>query len=116
MQLKVTVDCELNGIRLEGFPKIARREVTEGQSFTAVRATGGGYVALPLGELTTIQALVLTADQALSVQLGATEEADISLAAGGLIILIDASNTAANAKVSNASGSDAEIVGLGGGI
>jgi hypothetical protein len=114
--LKVSIDIELNGVRVQGFPMVRRVDLTEVQNFNVIRATAGGYVALPLGELTTLQALLLTSDKALSVQLGATEEADITLASDGLILIIDGSNTASNAKASNASGVNAQIEGLGGGV
>ncbi len=67
---------------------------------------------MPFSELTTLQGLVLTSSQALSLQFGATAEADLTLAANGLVVLLDVSNTASNAKTTNASGSTAILTGI----
>lgn len=116
--IKVIVDVELDGKRLPGFPWIRRKEVNEAQQFDATRATGGGYVALPTAEMATLQVLLVRADQAVTVRLDNQSDAGIELAAGGILIVADATidaGAALNALLSNASGSDAQVEGLAGG-
>lgn len=113
--LKVTVITELDGSRIEPLCKSIQTTFDEHQQFAAERPTGGSNVALPIGELTTLQALVLTSSEQVTIQLGATAEADITLPEDGLVVLMGISNTASNAKSSNASGSTAVLTGIGAG-
>ena len=113
--LKVTIDCELDGERLSGFPLSKRISVTEVQQFDVTRATGGGYVATPTSDLASLKALILKASQAITIRLDAQSDAGIELAAGGILAIIDATidaGAATNATVSNASGSDAQVEGV----
>lgn len=113
--LKVTVAVELDGVRIESLCRVRKMEVDEVDQFAIERPTAGSNVAMPFSELTTLQGLVLTSSQALSLQFGATQEADLTLAANGLVVLLDVSNTASNAKTTNASGSTALLVGVAAG-
>lgn len=113
--LKVTVTTELDGVRVESLCQSIQTTYDEAQQFSVERPTAGSNVAMPIGELTTLQALVMTASQALTLQFGATAEADITLAADGLVVLLGVTNTASNAKTSNASGSTAILAGIAAG-
>lgn len=113
--LKVTVTTELDGNRIESLCRSIQTTFDEMQQFSVERPTAGSNVAMPIEEFTTLQALVMTASQAITVQLGATAEADVTLAADGLLVLMGANNTASNAKTSNSSGSTAILSGIAAG-
>jgi hypothetical protein len=116
--LKVTIDAELDGVRVAGFPLVRRLTVDEAQSFDVTRATGGGFVALPTGELGELQVLVLQVDQAVTLRLDAQADAGIVINPGGVIALVDVDvddGAATNATLSNASGSNVQAKGLVGG-
>ena len=108
-----------NNQRLSGFDPIVRRiTCDESQGFTYEKATGGGYVAVPSNQLDTIQALLLTADQALTVRLDGQTDAGIVLGAGGLLLIVNATIDAAaatNVTIDNSSGSTANVKGLAAG-
>jgi hypothetical protein len=111
--VKTTVVVDLDDVPIPGFPLVRRTSPTEAQSFTVQRATGGGFVALPTGELTTISFLSLTSDQAISVRLDGLAGA-ITLNANATLVLHDIALTTAP-TVSNSSGSTATIRGLAAG-
>ena len=116
--IKILIDCEIDGVRANGFPLARRIEVTEIQQFDVTRSTGGGYVATPTSDLASISAFILHPDQAVTLRLNAQSDAGIDINAGGIIAIIDAaidSGAATNATVSNASGSDARIEGIAAG-
>lgn len=116
--IKISIDCEIDGKRLPGYPLTRRVEVTETQQFDTTRATGGGYVSTPTSDLASLKALILRSDQAVTVRLDAQSDAGIELNAGGILALIDCTidaGASTNATVSNASGSDAQIEGVAAG-
>lgn len=108
--IKSSVLVDLDDAALPGFPLVRRTEPTESQSFVVQRATGGGFVALPTGELTTISALILTSDQAVSIRLNGVA-GEITLNANATLVLHDVGLTTAP-TVSNSSGSTATIRGI----
>jgi len=113
--LEISIAARLDGVLLAGFPKIRRLACDEAQTFEYERATGGGYIALPTGELAEVQALILSADQQVTLRLDAQSDAGIVINAGGLVLLFDVdidSGVATNATVDNGSGSTAVIEGL----
>lgn len=117
--IKVRIEVEVDGVAPDGFPVTRRIEVDEIQSFAYEKVDGGGYEALPADKLDTIQALVLTADKAITLRLDGQSDAGIVLNAGGLMIVldatIDAGAGASNAKLDNSSGSTANVKGVAGG-
>jgi hypothetical protein len=117
--IKVTINIELDAITLPGYPVIRRLEVDENQQFKYEKTSGGGFSALPLDQLGEIQALLLESDQQITLRLDGQSDAGIVLNPGGLIFLmdvdIDAGAGASNASVENASGSTANIKGIGAG-
>lgn len=116
--LDVTVIIKRNGRDITGFPFQWRKVVDELQSFTYEKATGGGYETLPTTQIAALQALVVTADQALTLRLDGQSDAGIVLNAGGLLLALDITADASastNATLDNSSGSTAVITGLGAG-
>jgi len=116
--LDVTVTVKLNGKDVAGFPYQKRMIVDEVQQFSYEKATGGGYAAVPTNQLDTVQALLLTADKAVTIRLDGQGDAGIVLSAGGLIVILDATldaSSTTNATLDNSSGETAVITGLGAG-
>lgn len=116
--IKITIDCEIDGRRVPGYPLSRRVETDETQQFDVTRATGGGYVATPTSDLASLKALILRSDVAVTLRLDGQSDAGIELNAGGIIAIIDCTINAGastNATVSNASGGDAQIEGIAAG-
>ena len=116
--LDVTVIIKRNGRDVTGFPYQKRMVIDELQQFSYEKATGGGYETLPTTQITTVQALVVTADQATTIRLDGQSDAGIVLNAGGLLLALDITADASastNATLDNSSGSTANITGLGAG-
>lgn len=116
--LKITVNADLDGVQLAGFPKHRRIEVDERQEFTTEQATGGGFSTLPIQQLATVQALIYEADQATTLRFDNQTDAGLEVNSGGLVVLFDVtidSGTATNVTVDNSSGSTVKLVGLAGG-
>ena len=116
--LDVTVTIKRNGRDVTGFPYQKRMVVDELQSFAYEKATGGGHETLPTTQIATLQALVVTADQALTLRLDGQSDAGIVLSAGGLLLILDATidaGVSTNATLDNSSGSTAVITGVGAG-
>lgn len=114
---RATIVLERNGVEIR---RIVRRvSVDENQSFDYDKATGGGYASLPVGELATLQLLLLeNIDQAVTVRLNGQSDAGILLTAGGLLLMLGGSLTdgaATNATVDNSSGSTTVLRGVAGG-
>jgi hypothetical protein len=118
--LKVTVIAELDGVPLAGFPVVRRLAVDEVQGFThELAGPSGGYVALPADQLATIQALVLRADQLVTLRVDGQSDQGIRINPGGLVVLLDvlinAGAGAPNAKVDNSGTAVALLAGLAAG-
>lgn len=116
--LDVTVIIKRNGREVAGFPYQKRMVVDELQQFSYEKATGGGYETLPTTQISTLQALAIVADQALTIRLDGQSDAGIVLSAGGLLLALDITADASastNATLDNSSGSTAVITGLGAG-
>ena len=120
--IKMVIAVEIDGVSLPGFPLTRRLETTEAQALNISKANDGVgvYVTLPtVDQLPIINALVVQAiDQAITLRLNNQSDAGITLNAGGLIAIIDAvinSGATTNAKVNNASGSNALVRGVAAG-
>jgi hypothetical protein len=106
---KLTLTLEKNGQALPGWnPCIRRLTVDQSQSFDDLLATGSGDVTLPLTAVTLVSFLALTVDQIEIYKPG-----DITLAAGGLVLIFNGSCT--GGTINNASGASATNRGLAGG-
>ena len=117
-QLDITVSVKRNGQDVPGFPYRHRVLVDEVQTFSYEKADGGGYVSLPIAEVASVSALILTADQALTVRLDGQSDAGIPLTANGLLLVIGGpidAGASTNATIDNSSGSTAVVKGLGAG-
>lgn len=116
--LDVTVIIKRNGRDVTGFPYQKRMVVDEIQQFSYEKATSGGYETLPTTQIAAVQALVLTADQSISLRLDGQSDAGITLNAGGLLLVLDSNldaGVSTNATLDNSSGSTAVVTGLGAG-
>ena len=116
--LDVTVIIKRNGRDVTGFPYQKRTVVDELQQFSYEKATGGGYETLPTTQIAAVQALVLTADQSITLRLDGQSDAGIPLNAGGLLLVLDSNldaGVSTNATLDNSSGSTAVVTGLGAG-
>lgn len=119
--LKMTLNMELDGVPVSGFPKIRRLSVDESQQFRYEEADDGDtttFSALPTDQLAEIQALCVEADQVLTYRFDGQSDAGVTVNAGGLLLFfnvdIDA-GASTNATVNNNSGSAANVKGIGGG-
>lgn len=118
--LQLTVNLTEDGTVVPGFPitrSVTSSETTGKQTF--VRATGGGYVELPLAELGAINALVLTTDVDVTLRFNDQTDGGLPLDANGLIVLITSdipSGASSKISVSNASGGNATHTAYIGGV
>jgi len=119
--IEITITAKQDGVPLPNFPFVRRIQAVEQEGFNFAQPTSASFVAVPGLPLSTgalINALVLTADQAIAVHLNNQNAADagILLNAGGLLILID-SNFASLPLVTiqNNSGQTSNIKGLAAG-
>ena len=114
--VKVTLNVEIDSQQVEGYPIIKQLSVDELQSFNYEKVTGGGYVAAPISELSTVQLLLLRPSQAVTVRLNNQSDGGIPLAANGVVLIAGATiDTATLVSVNNASGSTAIVKGMGAG-
>ena len=119
--LKATVNLELNGISLSGYPVVKRLEMDESQEFRYEKVDDTDavtFVALPTSQIDSIQALAIQTDQQLTFRFDGQTDAGILLNAGGLILIIDATIDAAaatNATVNNNVQPTANITGIAAG-
>jgi hypothetical protein len=115
--LKLTVQADLDGVPLRGFPLVRRLPVAEVQGFETMH-TPGGFVSLPLSELSTVAALILRSDQAATLRLDGQSDKGIDVKAGGLVILFDVlldAGPTLNATVSVPGAVPATLTGVAGG-
>lgn len=114
---RATVVIERNGVEVRRL--VRRFSVDENQAFDYDRESSGGYVSLPVSELTTLQFLLLeNLNQVVTVRLNGQSDAGVSLPAGGVLLLVGASLTAGastNVTVDNSSGSPTILRGMAGG-
>jgi hypothetical protein len=117
--LKLTVQADLDGVPLSGFPVVRRLVVTEVQTFETARpAQPGTWYSLPVVELATLNALIVQTDQPITLRLDGQTDRGINLAAGGLVVLFDVHMDAGyltNATSANNGTATAIVSGLGGG-
>lgn len=120
MEIKVT--AEVDGRPVPGTPYRRVVDVDESQVFSYEEANDGDtttYSVIPMAQLATIQCLLVKPDQAVTIRLDGQSDGGISLSAGGLLCIVDATIDAgagsSNASINNNSGSTARVNGGGGG-
>jgi len=119
--LKATVNLELDGVAIAGFPVVKRLEMDESQQFRYEKVDdtdGTTFIAVPTGEIASIQALIVQTDQQLTFRFDGQTDAGILLNAGGLILVMDATIDASattNITVNNNVQPTANITGLAAG-
>ena len=111
--VKVTVDVDVDGVRVEGFPLIRRISTDEIQHFDYEEAADNDtttYSALPTAQIASIQALILRAlEQPITLRLDGQTDAGLIINAGGLVVIIDGTiddGAATNATVNNPDATD----------
>lgn len=118
--LVLTVTLTEDGDVVPGFPitrTVTSSEVTGKQTFT--RATGGGYVELPLSELGAINFLVLTTNEDVTVRFNDQTDQGLPLDSNGVMVLAtcDIPSGATNkVEVDNSSGNTATLTAYIGGV
>ena len=115
--IKVTINVEIDGVQLEGYPLIKRLSVDEVQQFNYEKTDGGGYAAMPLDQLSNIQMLVVKPSKQVTLRLDAQTDAGIVVNANGIVILADVTidDAVTRAMVNNDSGEIAVLKGIGAG-
>jgi len=120
--LKVSLNVELDGQPVLGFPVIRRAVVDEVQQYEYEQAAHGDAVtfsAVPADQIAAIQLLILRPDQQVTLRLDGQTDAGIVLDADSILLIlgatIDAGAGSSNAKLNNNSGATAVIRGLAGG-
>ena len=117
--LELRVSATLDGNAVSGFPLSRTLTVTEAQSFNVQLGTAAGAVVLPDNQIQSLQALLVTADQPTSLSLNASAGGTITLAAGGLLLLLDATfagdQSLTNNRVTNTGAVDASLRGFAAG-
>ena len=119
--LKATVNLELDGVSIPGFPVVRRLEMPESQSFRYEKVDDGNgstFLAVPTAQIASIQALVVQTDQQLTFRFDGQTDAGILLNAGGLILVMDATIDASattNITVNNNVQPTANITGIAAG-
>jgi len=106
--IKLSVNLEIDGVTVTGFPLIRRLSVDEIQHFDYEEGADNDtttFSALPTAQIAAIQALLLRPlEQPITLRLDAQSDAGIIINAGGLIIIMDATIDAGattNATVNN---------------
>lgn len=96
-------------------PFVRRREFDQLCAVAYTQASGGGYVAAPITNVTTIEALILSVDQPVTVRLAGQTDAGTQVSAGGILVFFPTSidNSGGDGvKVNNASGSTVHVRGV----
>jgi hypothetical protein len=116
--LKLTVQADLDGVPLSGFPVVRRVHVAEVQAFETLQAPTGEFLPLPLSELSRVAALILRSDQVIVLRLNGQSDMGINMEAGGMVVLFDVAldaGAAVNATVWNPGTLPVTLRGVAGG-
>jgi hypothetical protein len=101
------VNAKLIDALVPDLPFVGRREFVKVHGFEDTQADGTTDVAIATANIDTPQALVIQADKAVTVKLGA-----ITLEPGGIIVVYGGTPATNPPTVSNASGETATIRGV----
>jgi len=122
--VKVSLDVEVDGQRLSGYPLVRRIETDESAPLDYEKAADNDsttFTTLPIdGALSEVQVLVLRiGEQPITLRLDAQTDAGLVINAGGFVCLFDVdidAGATTNAKVNNPDATDlATIRGLAAG-
>ena len=118
--LEITVSVKRDGADIPGYPVSRRVTVDEIQSFEYEEANDGDtttFSDIPVGQLSSIQALLLRTDQQVNIRMDGATDAGILLNAGGILVILDHTNDAGSnrLRVNNNSGNTAVLKGIAGG-
>ena len=111
--VKVTLQIEVDGEPLKGFPIVRRFEPTDKSAFDITQASAGGYVALPITGIGSIQALLFQPAANMGVKL-AGDGTGVTVNKGGLLLVIDAGGFSGTTFENNSGGS-AKVTGFAAG-
>ncbi len=114
--VKVTVNVEVDGEPVKGFPYVRRFEPVDRESFDLTLPTNALFVNLPTtGQISPFQFLFFQAlGAAMAVKLRG-DGTQVTLNKGGFILVVDSSDLAGT-TVQNNSGSSAKAVGMAAGV
>ena len=121
-ELKVTIQCEQDGVELPGFPLIFRQVVTESLPLEVQKLPDNNttsYSQVPGTIPGTLQVLVLSFDQALNFQFN--NDGPLPMGAAGCVVLVGANlglGASTNVTVNNPAPTgnpNANIVGVAAG-
>ena len=106
--VKLTVDLEVDGVKVQGFPLVRRITVDEVQHFEYDEAADNDsttFSALPTAQIASVQALLLRPlEQPITLRLDGQSDAGIIISTGGIVIIMGATidaGAATNATVNN---------------
>lgn len=111
--VKVTVNVEVDGEPLKGFPYTRRFEPVDRESFDATIATGAPFITLPSsGQVGIFQFMFFQALGAvMAVKMRAAGDTAFTLNKGGFVIVVDSTDLAGT-LIQNNSGAGAKAVGM----
>lgn len=118
--LQLTIDAKVDGNPVRGFPKNLLLSVDETQEFDYEEPGDSNdttFSALPIGEVDSVQTLILEAVNAVGVRLegGESSNTAIRFSAGGGLVAWGVTLTDSNCTVNVNSASVARVRGLAGG-
>jgi hypothetical protein len=110
--VKVTLNVEVDGEPVQGFPMVRRFEPVDKASFDATLANNAAFVAIPAaGEIAATQFLLFRPVGALmSIKL-AGDGTGVALNKGGFVLVVDSSGFTGT-TVQNTSGAGAKAQGI----
>lgn len=110
--VRVTVNIEVDGEPLKGFPISRRFEPVDKSAFDITQATAPGYVALPISGVASTQLLLFQPAANMGIKL-AGDGTGITINKGGFVLVVDSSFTGTTFE--NNSGGGAKVVGFAAG-
>jgi len=111
--VKVTVNIEVDGEPLRGFPLARRFEPTDKIAFDFTQAAAAGYNALSVAGVGTIQCLLFQPAANMGVKL-AGDGTGVTINRGGFVLVVDAAGFS-GLTFENNSGGAAKVVGFAAG-
>lgn len=117
---QVTIDIKQDGSRMPGFPLTKTMSVTESKGKAVIQRADADdtFTELPLQELTSIEVLYVTANEAFNLRINDQSDSHIPMDADGVLLLIGAnipSGASNKVALENESGSTAEVTIVAGG-
>lgn len=110
--IKVTVNIEVDGEPIKGFPISRRFEPTDKSAFDITQADGVGYNALPITGIASTQCLLFQPGANMGIKL-AGDGTGITINRGGFLLVVDGTFTGTTFE--NNSGGAAKVQGFAAG-